>query len=197
MRALALVVVAIVTVNSATTRRAVAQPSAPLQPGGGTPAAKSPELAVALSAGITLGGFALATGDNDETAMLGLLAMYVGPSTGIWYGGNVALSAPGLAARALSAAMLLKGLALMESSELTDCLGVDDQAECDRYLAQAEADYTRGERYTYASLIVWTASTLVDLGLAHHATKRWNERNVTITPTLVGDGPGLSFSGAF
>lgn len=162
-----------------------------------TATAKSPELAVALSAGITLGGLALATGDNDETAMLGLLAMYVGPSTGIWYGGNLALSAPGLAARALSVGMLFKGLALMEGAALTDCLGVDDAAECDRYLAEADAEQTRGERYTYAALAMWTASTLVDLGLAHHATNKWNERNVTVTPTFIGGGPGLSLGGTF
>jgi hypothetical protein len=173
-----------------------AQPGlAPAGPTTDTRESKDPATAVALSLGTTLGGVALVASGSDAGVMLGLGAMYIGPSTGQWYSGKIGTI--GLVVRAVSVAAVLQGIQLLEAEIGYDCLGQEDDPECAAGMESAHRRADYGPIFIYAGLGAWAASTIVDIVLAHRAAKQWNERNVTVTPTLVNGGAGLAFDMRF
>jgi hypothetical protein len=156
---------------------------------------KDPATAMALSIGTPLAGTALilASDGNETVALLGLGAMYFGPSTGQWYAHRV--GAIGLVARAAGAVLVVKGFTLADQQG-NDCLGLSD-AEC----AAAEKRWDKEERRGGAMLLtgaaLWIGSTVFDVVMARRATRAWNrEHSIAVTPTLVpatgGRAPGLS-----
>lgn len=161
---------------------------------------KDPGAAVLISIGVTVGGFVLAGASKGEGGLLllGLGAMYVGPSTGQWYAGRV--GGIGLASRAVGAALLFTALTKY-STEGNDCLGYTDQ-EC----AAAEAQWRHDEKV--AEVLGWTgiglmvSSTLFDFVMAHRAATAWNrEHQLAVTPTVLpaagGRAPGLTLQLTF
>jgi hypothetical protein len=155
---------------------------------------RSPTTAVVLSAGTTLLGMAMIAGESDRTTMFGVLTMYVGPTTGLWYAGNVGW--PGLVARLVAAGLIVKGLEQWDNAYLAaDCIEFDE-GECDDSFAYADRENRRGGYLVWSGVGIWATSTIVDVALAHRAARKWNERNVTVVPTFNG-GPGVALGMRF
>lgn len=154
---------------------------------------KDPSVAVLLSLGVTAGGaITLIAGmsNNSGTAsLIGLGAMYLGPSTGLWYAGEV--GARGLAARAVGGAALFYGFVQIISSEC------DDEPDSD---CSSAGD--AGAWLFFGGAGLWIGSTIADVILAKRAADRWNRRHdVTVAPTAFTSGgrqvPGLVLSARF
>ncbi len=158
---------------------------------------KSPAFAVALTITTALAGYAILASDpkNDNLALVGLAAMYVGPSTGQWYAGRI--GAPGLVTRLGAGWMFVHGLGIRDDHELNDCLGVDDASECDAILDHADREMERGEKWMQVGAALWLVSSLVDVALSHRAAVKHNERSVAITPLLTKDSATVTLGMAF
>ena len=158
---------------------------------------KDPSIAVLLSLGVPVAGaFTLGASDSDGGRMLGLAALYFGPSTGQWYAGKA--GGLGLGLRAVGGASMVFGLVMALSSEY-DC---DFEEDCTpiRERAERRGDIGAGLMLTGAGL--WVGSSIYDIVLAKRATDSWNKRHdVSLTPGLVGTSskktPGLFVTARF
>jgi len=153
---------------------------------------KSPSAAVALSVGVTTAGvITLLASDSESMSMVGLGAMYLGPSTGQWYAGEV--GGFGLAARAVGAVAVVHGFSQILQSE-GDC-----EPECTA--GQHEANRSAGRRGGVLLLTgvgLWIGSSIADVIFAKRAADGWNERHaITVAPTLSQHGPGFVLGGRF
>lgn len=157
--------------------------------------AKDPATAVLLSAGTTLVGMGLVTGENDKVALLGVITMYVGPATGSWYAGSAGV--PGLVARLVAAGLIVKGLQKWQNEEDGwDCPELTE-GECDASFAWAEREGRRGTYLVWSGVGLWATSTVVDIVLAHRAAKKSNERQLAVAPTYVNGSPGVALGMRF
>ena len=154
---------------------------------------RSPSVAVGLSLGVTTAGVVtLIASDQPTTTWLGLGALYLGPSAGQWYAGE--LGGLGLGARGLGGVAALYGLSLVLQSE--DHCDLDDCGEQDSSRGLAMT----GKALMLAGAGLWVGSSIADVIFAKRAADRWNARRaVTIAPTAIGPGhaPGLVIGGTF
>jgi len=143
---------------------------------------KSPSLAVGLSIGITTGGIVtLLAGDHQTSMLIGLGAMYIGPSTGQWYAGEV--GGLGLAARAVGGVALVYGLSQMLQSECDAEAGEDCSGAANRGRL--------GALLFYSGAGLWIGSSIADVVFAKRAADRWNQRHaLTVAPTSFNSGAG-------
>jgi hypothetical protein len=160
----------------------------PTEPG------KSPTTAVILSAGTSLLGMAMVSSDSDGAKLFGLLTMYVGPTTGLWYGGDIGW--PGLVARLVAAGLVVKGLEHWENAELIEDCIADAYDDCSNIYELSDRELRKGDYMVWGGIGIWAASTVVDIALAHRAARKWNERNISVAPTFNG-GPGLALGMKF
>ena len=154
-----------------------------------SPDDKSPAVAVGLSVGVTTAGvIALASG-GDSLRTLGLLTIFVGPSTGRWYAGDSSIS--GLGWRALGGATMVYGLvtALQDDcdEEDTTCDGTFESSAGLLMLAGAG---------------LWVGSSIADVVLAERAARDWNTSHaLALSPTSFatpqGHANGLALTGRF
>jgi hypothetical protein len=154
---------------------------------------RSPSVAVGLSLGVTTAGVVtLIASDRPTTTWLGLGALYLGPSTGQWYAGEV--GGVGLAARGLGGVAAIYGLSLMLQSE--DHCEPDLDGDCDPDGSSRLG--TTGKVLMLAGAGLWVGSSIADVIFAKRAADRWNARRaVTIAPTTIGSGHGLVVGGTF
>jgi hypothetical protein len=171
-------------------------PQSPSQPSGD---AKNPSTAVLLSLGVPLAGVAtLGLTDSDGGRMLGLAAIYFGPSTGQWYAGQ--LGGLGLGLRAVGGVSMVYGLVkVLDSAEECD-FDYDGSCAANESNRQHNADIGAGLMIAGAGL--WLGSSIYDIVLAKRAAESWNVRHgVTLSPGLVGTSgtktPGLFVSARF
>lgn len=151
------------------------------------PEQKSPELAVAISIGATLGSFALAASGSDTGLAIGGIGLILGPSTGQWYSGRI--GGLGIASRAASVVLLGYGIALADTG---GCEAWYTDAEC----SQVHTDETNGEYMIYAGLALWAGSTIFDFVMAHHAASNWNrEHAVRVAPAVFAASGGQKTPG--
>jgi hypothetical protein len=191
MRRLVLVTAFLVASSVASAQPGVSPPAAPQT----SEAGKDPTTAVLLSAGMTLAGMAMIASGNEGAAVLGVVTMYVGPSTGQWYSGKI--GGVGLLTRLAAAGAIGAGLMYWSASQGIDCLSIENDAECDALLDEADRDGAIGSVLFWGGVSAWATSTVVDIVLAHRAAKRWNERNFTLAPTLVNGGAGFALGMKF
>jgi hypothetical protein len=146
---------------------------------------KSPEAAFALSAtgaliSVGLLGYAahIAPGAEADRLALGAGAsLIVTPSLGQVYAGNYLTV--GLGARVGGAALMVLGYHAASCGETGDC------------------SPQLGAASLIAGAGVFIAGVLWDVATAPRAARRWNERHLTLTPTITGDRAGLAIGGAF
>ena len=172
-------------------------PPRPAQPASGDQ--KDAGTATMLSVGVTLGGFVVAgvSGGEPSVALLGGVGMYLGPSTGQWYAGRV--GGIGLAARAVAAIVIVKGITLRDTDEY-DIMGCT--ADCTELRDRSQRDFHNGERLILAGLGLWIGSSVFDIVMARRAVHTWNrEHAVALTPTLMpaagGRAPGVTLQLSF
>ncbi len=188
MRRLVLVVVAVLglvgLVEQGHAQPALAPPPAP-------PARahdeRSPAVAVGLSVGVTVAGAAALFVPSDGARFGGVIAMYLGPSTGRWYAGES--SASGIGYRLLGTGLVVAGIALDMDREC------DDRAPCSGPGGATIALAVVGAG-------VWLASAAVDTVRAHQAARRTHDRRaVSVAPTALRSGvtyaPGVAIAGQF
>lgn len=157
---------------------------------------KQPEIAVMLSVGTTLAGFAtIAVGDEHETAALvGLALAYVGPATGQWYAGR--FGGYGLAARAVAGVGFVYGIGMLLSGD-GGC-EADRYDDCSAFDARVARDERRGKIALAASSLLWIGSSVYDVVKARDAANEWNrDHAVTIAPVIAPQSAGLSVIGRF
>lgn len=160
---------------------------------------KSPSTAVLMSLGITTAGYVtLIAADGDTMRTVGLGAIYLGPSTGQWYAGE--LGGLGLGARALGAASTVYGFSLMLQSE-NDCEPEID-GDCGASRARSEKVGRLGALMFFSGASLWVGSTIADVVFAERAATRWNQRHaLTIAPTALSSGgqraPGFVVAARF
>jgi hypothetical protein len=189
--------VMILAVLVALTLPALAQPAlTPPSPAPATPAPaeeKSPSVAVALSVGVTAAGaVTLMASDNHTASMIGFGAIFLGPSTGQWYAGELGLL--GIGARALGGIGMVYGLSEILQSECD----AEDGVDCSG--ASRRGDLGAVMMIGGASL--WVGSSIADVVFAKRAADRWNQRHaLTLAPTAFTSGgqqvPGLVAVGRF
>lgn len=155
---------------------------------------KSPSVAVLLSVGVTAGGaVTLMASDSRTASLIGLGALFIGPSTGQWYAGE--LGGLGLGARAVGAVALVFGLSQMLQSECDP----EDGQDC----SGAKAAGTTGALLFFGGAGLWVGSSIADVIFAKRAADRWNQRHaLTLTPTAFTSSggqraPGLVLSARF
>jgi hypothetical protein len=156
---------------------------------------KDPTVAVVLSVGATVAGFAMvassASSSNGGLTTLGIVGMYFGPSAGQWYAGSV--GGIGLVSRAVAAIAIIKGVDMMDQSAEIDCFPGDN---CSGLTDEANRLERRGAYYFSGGLALWGASTLYDFVAAHRAASRWNREHaltvVPIVPTARGTATGVT-----
>lgn len=160
---------------------------------------KDPSTAVLLSLGIPVAGaITLGASDTDGGRMLGLAAIYFGPSTGQWYAGQV--GGLGLGLRALGGVSMVYGLVKMLESEY-DC-DFDYDGSCQAEYERHQHDGQVGGVLMLTGAGLWVGSSIYDIVLAKRAAESWNARHsVSLTPGLVGTtgrkAPGLFVSAQF
>jgi hypothetical protein len=152
---------------------------------------KDPTTAVLLSVGVTAGGaLSMYMGgkkDNDAAVYLGLGAVWIGPSVGRWYAGNVTLS--GLGVRAIGALAMIVGLAMSIGDDCDGCSG----------------NSNAGPVLLIGGLGTWGVSSIYDILMAGHDANEWNAQhartNLQLRPMImtVADHHvgGLVLSGRF
>lgn len=188
--------VMIFAVLVALTLPALAQPALtpPSSPASTAPAEeKSPSVAVALSVGVTAAGaVTLMASDNHTASLIGFGALFLGPSTGQWYAGELGLL--GIGARALGGIGMVYGL-----SEIL-------QSECDVEAGENCSGASRrgdlGAVMMIGGASLWVGSSIADVVFAKRAADRWNQRHaLTMAPTAFTSGgqqvPGLVVAGRF
>ncbi len=153
---------------------------------------KDPGTAVALSIGATTVGLLLlvdgAEHDSGGAALLGLTAMYFGPSVGVWYGGGTGWI--GLAGRAAGFLMVLHAFELEAQSANVEC---DFNGGCAAADAETAALDRRAAWFGYGGLAVWGAATVYDFVDAHRSASRWNrEHSLTLAPMLAPHTTGMA-----
>ncbi len=160
---------------------------------------KNPSTAVLLSLGIPLAGIAtMGISDTDGGRMVGLAALYFGPSTGQWYAGKV--GGLGLGLRAVGAVSMVYGFVkVLDSAEECD---FDYDGSCAARADSRERAGAVGAGLMWAGAGLWVGSSIYDIVLAKRAADSWNARhNVTLSPGLVGTSgtktPGLFVSARF
>jgi len=155
---------------------------------------KDPTTAVLLSLGTTLAGVAIigaAADENESLTMLGVGALFFGPSTGHWYAGRY--GGYGMAARAASAGLMVYGL--MSMFEAHCDLGCNDNGQ------QHDAE-RRGATAMVVGAIGWVGATVYDIVTAPEAVRDYNRAHqMTIAPTVIPSGgaylPGVAVSARF
>lgn len=152
--------------------------------------AKSPEVAVGLSVGVTAAGaVTFLAADDDALELVGLGALYFGPSTGHWYAGRI--GGIGLATRGAAGLAAMYGLGLVLASECDDIDG-----DC----AGAHGHGDAGAALMIGGAALWVGSSIYDVVAAKRAIDDWNVRHaITVVPTALGPqrAPGLVLSGEF
>ena len=149
---------------------------------------KSQYIAMGLSIGIPVAGaLTMALAPKDGQKALGFFAMYLGPTTGLWYankGGGL-----GLGLRLLSIAAAVGAFMLV----------VDEECDLDTDCEATANDYVAGTIAVGAAGL-WVGSSIYDVVLARRAVAQWNQK-LTLTPGLIGNGsqraPGLFIGGRF
>jgi hypothetical protein len=158
---------------------------------------KDPSIAVLLSLGVPVAGaFTLGASDSDGGRMLGLAALYFGPSTGQWYAGKA--GGLGLGLRAVGGVSMVSGLIMALNSEY-EC---DFEEDCTAIAERANRRGDMGAALMLAGAGLWVGSSLYDIVLAKRAADSWNTRHrVSLTPGFVGTSakktPGLFVSARF
>jgi len=174
------------------------------QPPGAVPAGKPvdreviphryPLVALGLSLGLSAAGGAMVVA-GDDSAPLGVLTMYLGPSVGRWYGGGSAVV--GLLGRTAGGALLVAGINEDISHPIDDDCIAEEQDCTEHDQAVAEHD-RRVRRYFIAGGAVWLAATAFDIFMAPLDARAFNrEHDVAVVPTVTSDGAGFAVSGRF
>lgn len=150
---------------------------------------KGPDTAVLLSVGVTGAGLlTIIAGSKDHSgtaALVGIGAMYFGPSVGRWYAGSDGIGSLGL--RAVGGASALLGLAMIIGSE--DCEG-----NCHEAVAAS---------MFFGGLGLWAGTSIYDIVMAGSDAHRWNREHASLQlrPTTVSmaghHGVGLALAGHF
>ncbi len=155
---------------------------------------KSPELAVGMSIGITIGGYVMmAKSSNGGMSALGFGAAFLGPSVGQWYAGKT--GGIGIGARAIGMTMMVYGLVqlLSSSQDCFDCGSSPSTVSDDR----------RAKVYLGTGAALWVGSTIFDFVMAYRETETYNRRqHAQLVPTLIPtyngtQAPGMAFSTRF
>ncbi len=202
-----IVAIAILLVSSlAITRTAAAQPSLtpPMQPimpaplpAPELPDAKSESTATMLSLGTTAAGVGLVAAgiesQNSGTAMLGAIAILVGPSAGHIYAGEAG-HALGMSLLRSAAVIAIVAGFIDHTTAAVDCLDCSGQPIAD--------DHRTGDRLMWGGGIALVALTVYDLVDAPRAARRRNEHDrMMVMPTMIGTAngvvPAVGFSGRF
>jgi hypothetical protein len=149
---------------------------------------KSRAMAVALSAGVTAAGVGLLVAGDDGLKLVGLTAMFVGPSAGRWYAGDSSL----IGYRALGLGIAALGVLQIVNT------GCEDEVDVDC----SKSEYRPGMALMLAGAGVWVGSSVADIVLADRSARRFNERHsISIAPvrfgTADGRATGIGFSGRF
>jgi hypothetical protein len=153
---------------------------------------KSESTAVMLSLGVTTGGVVSLIAGGPP--LIGVGALYFGPSTGQWYAGE--LGGLGLGLRAAGAASMLYGLHLVLQSE-SDCEPELD-GDCSAEATRANRVGATGAVLMWSGAGLWVGSTIYDVVLARRAASRWNERHrVTVAPLAANGATGLVVGARF
>lgn len=152
---------------------------------------KSPDTAVLLSVGVTGAGLLTTISgakSSGTLALVGIGAMYFGPSVGRWYAGSDGIGSLGL--RAVGGASALLGVALLIGSG--ECEGVD----CPNH------DALYGTMF-FGGLGLWAGTSIYDIVMAGRDANRWNRERyaLQLRPTTVSmaghHGVGLALAGHF
>jgi hypothetical protein len=148
--------------------------------------AKSEAVAVSLSVGLTAAGAGALFIPNNAARAVGVGLLFLGPSTGRWYAGEVGLS--GFGYRLIAVSLVLAGAAA--TSEGDAC---DDLSPCD------DSPNAAGLTLFAAGAGVWLTGTIVDVVLADRAVRRYNGKHaLSVTPAPMGEsGQGLVLGGRF
>lgn len=176
---------------------AVAQPAltppTPVTPAPDPADEKSPSVAVALSVGVTAAGaVTLMASDSHTASMIGFGAIFLGPSTGQWYAGELGLL--GIGARALGGVGMVYGLSEVLQSECD----AEDGEDCSGASRRGQL----GALMMIGGASLWVGSSIADVIFAKRAADRWNQRHgLTVAPTAFTSGgqqmPGLVVAGRF
>jgi hypothetical protein len=148
---------------------------------------KSRAIAVSLSLGVTAAGVGLLVAGDDGLKLVGLTAMFVGPSAGRWYAGDSSL----IGYRALGVGIAVLGVLAIVNT------GCEDEIDVD-----CSDAYRPGELLMLAGAGVWVGSSVADIVLADRSARRFNERHaISIAPvrfgTAEGRATGVGISGRF
>lgn len=160
---------------------------------------RSPSIAVLLSVGVPIAGVVtLVASDDDSMKTVGLVTMYLGPSTGQWYAGK--FGGLGLGLRALAAVSMYYGFVKVLDGE-EDC-DFDYDGACAAERDRARTSGQIGDALVLTGAVLWVGSSIYDVALAKRAADSWNaQHHVTLTPGLVGTTgtktPGLFVSARF
>jgi hypothetical protein len=148
---------------------------------------KSRAVAVGLSLGVTAAGVGLLVAGDDGMKLVGLTAMFVGPSTGRWYAGDSSL----IGYRALGVGVAALGVLAIVNT------GCEEEID-----VSCEDSNRPGMLLMAAGAGVWAASSVADIVLADRSARRFNEKHsLSIAPvrfgTVDGRATGLGISGQF